>query len=41
MKMGDRIRELRILNNLTQEELADKLGLQNGVITESLEHISN
>lgn len=32
MKMGDRIRELRILNSLTQEELAERLGLQKSAI---------
>lgn len=32
MKMGDRIRELRTQSNLTQQELADKLGLQKSAI---------
>lgn len=32
MEMGDRIRELRLKNKLTQDELAEKLGLQKSAI---------
>lgn len=32
MKMGDRIRQMRIDAGMTQEELAEKLGLQKSAI---------
>ena len=32
MKFGDRLKELRLLNNLTQKELGDKLNISDRVI---------
>lgn len=32
MNMGDRIKELRIKNNLTQEELGEKIGVKRAAV---------
>lgn len=32
MNAGDRIKELRILNNLTQEELGEKVGVKKAAV---------